>query len=90
MYDPNHSFVWFNSDRAFTLSYITLTSNYNYETVDELNLEFHTIITILETERCSVFTHLSQFKKSCMIKMIVSSFDCTELSNFVQWKAKSV
>lgn len=64
MYDPNHSFMWFNSDQAFTLSYITLTSNDNYETVDELNLVVHTIITTLETELCSVFIHLSQFKKA--------------------------
>lgn len=25
-----------------------------------------------------------------MLKMILSSFDCTELSNVMQWKAKSV
>lgn len=25
-----------------------------------------------------------------MLKMILSSFDCPELSNFMQWKAKSV
>lgn len=63
MYDPTHSFMWFNTDQAFTLSYITLTSNDNYETVDELNLVVHTIISTLEKELCSVFTHLSQFKK---------------------------
>lgn len=63
MYDPNHSFMWFNSDQAFTLSYVTLTSNDNYETVDELNLVVHTIITTLEKELCSVFIYLSQFKK---------------------------
>lgn len=37
MHDPNHIFMWFNTDRPFTLSYIILTSNDNYETVDELN-----------------------------------------------------
>lgn len=63
MYDPIHSFMWFNSDQAFTLSYITLASNDNYETVDELNLVVHTIISTLEKELCSVFIHLSQFKK---------------------------
>lgn len=63
MYDPNHIFMWFNSDAAFTLSYITLTSNDNYGTVDELNLVVHTIITTLEMELCSVFIHLSQLKK---------------------------
>lgn len=86
MYDPNHSFMWFNSDRAFTLSYITLTSNDNYETVDELNWVVHTIITTLGMELSSVFKHLSQFKKgpTCMLKKILSSFDCTELSNFMQ------
>lgn len=45
------------------LSYITLTSNDNYGTVDELNLVVHTIITTLEMELCSVFIHLSQLKK---------------------------
>lgn len=64
MYDPIHSFMWFNSDQAFTLSYITLTSNDNYETVDEFNLVVHTIIPTLEKELCSVFIHLSQFKKN--------------------------
>lgn len=64
MYDPIHSFMWFNSDQAFTLSYITLTSNDNYETVDELNLVVHTIISTLEKELCSVLIYLSQFKKN--------------------------
>lgn len=63
MYDPNHSFMWFNSDQAFTLSYITLTSNDNYETVDELNLVVHTIITTLETELCCFYTSFTVQKK---------------------------
>lgn len=89
MYDPIHSFMWFNSDQAFTLSYITLVSNDNYETVDELNLVAHTIISTLEKELCSVFIHLSQFKKK-KSRAVWSSFDCNELSNFKRGKAKSV
>lgn len=81
MYDPNHSFVWFNSDRAFTLAYITLTSNDNRETVDEPSLVVYTIITTLEAELCSVFICLSQ-KTNCMLKMILSDFDDIELSKF--------
>lgn len=70
MYDPNHSFMLFNSDWAFTPSYITPTSN---ETVDEPKLVVYTIIATLEMELgCFHASFMVLKNKGYMIKMILS------------------
>lgn len=62
-YDPNHSFMLFNSDWAFTLSYITPTSNDNYKTIDEPKLVVYTIIATLEIELGCFYASFMVLKK---------------------------
>lgn len=53
----------FNSDRAFTLSYITPTSNDNHKTINEPKLVVYTIIATLAMELSCFHACLMVLKK---------------------------